>query len=109
MINSLYVGWLLSGLLILTNSELRAETLLPSPRITSITVNHGQALLTWTNGRPTYQVQMRSGFGQNWVNVGGPTSNYSATFPVGGTTTYFRVISDFTARYQVLFSATWSQ
>lgn len=80
-----------------------------SPLITSIVVEGNQTLLTWTNGRPTYQVQMRSSMNQPWSNVGVPTSNCSATLPLNGTQAFFRVISDFTARYQVVFISTWSQ
>ena len=61
------------------------------------------------NGRPTYQVQMRSGVNQPWSNVGSPTSNHSMALPFNGTQAFFRVASDFTARYQVVFNATWSQ
>lgn len=63
----------------------------------------------WSGGRPTYQVQGRSNFTANWVNVGTPTSNTFAVVPVTTDGAYFRVVSDFTAQYQVVFDATWSQ
>jgi len=63
----------------------------------------------WSGGRPTYQVQARSNFTANWVNVGTPTTNIFAVVPVTTDEAYFRVVSDFTARYQVVFNATWSQ
>jgi len=85
-----------------------AETVLP-PTIVSFNLTNGQALLTWTNGRPTYQVQARSGFEAPWVNVGSPTSNSFAVVPLTSAQAFFRVVSDFTARYQVVFNATWSQ
>src|SRR5262245_848117 len=44
-------------------------------RITSLSVNGTESLLTWTNGRPTYQVQMCSQLDQEWTNLGIPTSN----------------------------------
>src|SRR5204862_6796513 len=59
--------------------------------------------------RSTYQVQARSNFTANWVNVGTPTSNTFAVVPVTTDGAYFRVVSDFTAHYQVVFNATWSQ
>jgi hypothetical protein len=80
-----------------------------SPLITSIVVQGNQTLLTWTNGRPTYQVQIRSSMNQPWSPIGVPTSNYSAALPFNGTQAFFRVVSDFTARYEVVFNATWSQ
>ena len=80
-----------------------------SPLITSILVRSNETLLTWTNGRASYQVQMRSGLNQPWSNVGNPTGERSMTLPFSGTQAFFRVVSDFTARYQVVFNATWSQ
>lgn len=80
-----------------------------SPAITSIQVRDNQTVLTWTNGRPSYQVQTRSSLIQPWSNVGTPASNYSAVLPSNGTQAFFRVVSDFTARYQVVFNSTWSQ
>ncbi|MEO6034414.1 MAG: spondin domain-containing protein [Verrucomicrobiota bacterium] len=79
-----------------------------APRLASITVSNNQVWLSWTNGRPSFQIQSRSRFDQNWVNVGGSTSNFSATISPGGSEAYFRVVSDFTALYQVVFNATWS-
>lgn len=80
-----------------------------APVITSIVVSNNQTLLTWTDGRPSYQVQMCSDLGQPWTNLGAPTSDRSVTVPFQGTQAFYRVVSDFTAQYQVVFSATWSQ
>src|SRR5688572_2804232 len=80
-----------------------------SPLITSIAVQGNQTVLTWTNGRAAYQVQRRSSLDQTWANVGAPTNAVSMAFPVNGTQAFFRVVSDFTARYQVVFNSTWSQ
>lgn len=77
--------------------------------ITQFTVTGNQANLVWSGGRPGYQVQTRPDLTANWVNVGSPTSNAVATVPVNGASAFFRVVSDFTARYQVVFDATWSQ
>ena len=84
------------------------ETNLP-PSIGSLSITNGQALLTWTNGRPTYQLQKRSSFSAPWVNLGSLTSNNFAAVPLTEAQAFFRVVSDFTARYQVAFNATWSQ
>jgi len=40
---------------------------------------------------------------------GAPTSNNMVVIPMTNDQAYFRVISDFTAQYQVVFNATWSQ
>lgn len=88
---------------------LRADVLPPPVIINSITISNGQVVLAWTGGRPTYQVQMQSGVTANWINVGTPTSNNVAVVPISGVQACFRVVSDFTARYQVLFTSTWSQ
>ncbi len=77
--------------------------------ISSFSVTGNQGALMWSGGRPTYQLQTRSAFTANWVNIGSPTSNNFAVVPVVDNQTYFRIVSDFTARYQVVFSATWSQ
>ena len=84
------------------------ETILP-PSIVSFNITNGQALLTWTNGRPTCQLQVRSGFDVPWANIGLPTSNNFAAVPLTSAQAFFRVVSDFTARYQVVFNGTWSQ
>jgi len=77
--------------------------------INSFSVTGNQGALLWSGGRPSYQVQTRSDLTTNWVNVGSPTTNNFATVPVTDTRAYFRVVSDFTAQYQVVFDATWSQ
>lgn len=77
--------------------------------ITSLTVTGNRGTLTWRGGRPSYQVQTRANSAANWINVGEPTSSNIATVPLTDDQSYFRVLSDFTARYQVVFNATWSQ
>src|SRR4051812_32596994 len=51
---------------------------------TSFSVAGNQGTLTWSGGRPTYQVQTRSNLTANWVNVGAPTSNNFAVVPLVG-------------------------
>ena len=80
-----------------------------SPRISSVTVSNNQVWLAWTEGRPNFQLQTRTNFNQPWTNLGTVTSNDFAAVPLSGVERYFRVVSDFTARYQVVFNATWSQ
>src|SRR5437660_5945604 len=77
--------------------------------IIGIRITNAQAVIAWTGGRPTYQVQMRTNLSGNWLNISAPLTRQSATVPITGNLAYFRVVSDFTARYQVRFDATWSQ
>jgi hypothetical protein len=77
--------------------------------ITQFSLTGNQASLAWSGGRPGYQVQSCSSLTTNWVNVGSPTTNTNATVTINGTSAFFRIVSDFTARYQVVFNATWSQ
>lgn len=79
------------------------------PSITSLSVASGQVTVSWTNGVPAYQLQKSTSLWQGWENVGSPTNVTSLTFPQPGEQAYFRVISDFTAKYYVTFNATWSQ
>lgn len=79
------------------------------PLISGATVTNGQLLLAWQDGRPTYQVQSAVELGQPWTNVGSPTTNNFALLSLTGDHAYYRVVSDFTAQYQVTFDATWSE
>ncbi len=78
-------------------------------KITQFTMAGNQAVLVWSGGRAGYQVQMRPDLTASWANLGNVTSNTFATVPIGGSSAFFRVVSDFTAQYQVVFDATWSQ
>src|SRR5262249_22409452 len=71
-----------------------------SPNITGINIANDQVMLTWTNGRPPYQLRPRSALDLPWVNLGAPTGDNFAAIPITGTQGFFRVVSDFTARYQ---------
>jgi hypothetical protein len=99
---------LAAGLILLSKSAFGSEST-NDLAITSFSVTGNQGSLIWSGGRSTYQVQGRSNFTANWVNLGTPTSNTFAVVPVTLDEAYFRVVSDFTAKYQVIFNATWSQ
>src|SRR5258706_14246329 len=71
--------------------------------ITSFSVIENQGTLMWSGGRPTYQVQTRPNLTTDWVNVGNPTSNNIAIVPITNDGALFRVASDSTASYQVVF------
>src|ERR1041385_7111614 len=91
-----------------TTANLRAE--IPAPLvINSIIANNGQVVLNWSGGRPNYQVQTAGNLSGNWVNIGAPTSAGATAIPMANSQAFFRVVSDFTAQYQVVFNATWSQ
>src|SRR5262245_36189318 len=77
--------------------------------ITSFQRVGDQATVQWAVGRASYQVQTRADLNSPWTNLGSPTGSLSAVVPIAGRQAYFRVVSDFTAQYQVVFNATWSQ
>src|SRR5882724_6842600 len=81
----------------------------PALRLTGVRANANQLTLTWTGGRPTYQVQSRTSLDQNWTNFGEPTAANALDIPLDANQAFFRVLSDYTARYEVVFDATWSQ
>lgn len=68
-----------------------------------------QATFQWTGGRANYQVQTRADLTSAWMNLGSPTASLSAVVSTSSQQAYFRVVSDYTAQYQVVFDATWSQ
>jgi hypothetical protein len=104
--NCLYV-WVV-GLNLLSDSAFSAESR-NDIAVASLNVAGHQATLSWNGGRPSYQVQVRSNLTADWVNFGAPTSDNFAVVPISTEQAYFRVVSDFTARYEVVFNATWSQ
>jgi len=108
MNKSIRILLLASSVIGLMSLNSNAEVLL-SLAITSLTVSNNQAVLNWSGGRPSYMVQTRTNLTDAWVNYGAPTTNGSAVIPISGTRAFYRVVSDFTARYQVVFNATWSQ
>ena len=68
---------------------------MPSPlQIKSITRSGNDVQLTWSDGKQPYQVQQRSSLSSgSWSNVGGTTTQTSATITNGvtGNTGFFRV------------------
>lgn len=85
----------------------RAE--IPPVAISSIVASNGQFVINWTGGRANFQVQTASNPSGDWSNLGVPTSARAASIPMTSDQAFFRVVSDYTARYQVVFNATWSQ
>ena len=103
---------LLGGILFIAAS---ARTMSADPanspvlRIATSDLSGSQLTLTWTGGHPTYQLLRRSSFDDQWFNVGEPTTETTTTVSLDDRQAFFRVISDYTARYEVVFDATWSQ
>lgn len=85
------------------------DVAIPSVTITNITTRNGELLIGWTGGRATYQLQSRPNLSSAWINVGASVSNNAATIPIPASQAFYRIVSDYTARYQVVFNATWSQ
>jgi hypothetical protein len=81
----------------------------PPLQLIGVMVNANRLTLTWTGGRPAYQVQSRTSLDQNWINVGEPTTANALDISLDADQSFFRVLSDYTARYEVVFDATWSQ
>lgn len=79
------------------------------PLINNATLTNGLLRLDWQDGRPTYQVQTAPGIGGPWVNVGNPTTNSFALLSITNSQGLFRIAADYTAQYQVVFNASWSQ
>lgn len=88
---------------------LRSAAAEDAPVVGGIVLSNNLAVITWTGGRPTYQVQTRSTLDEAWTHIGSPTTQTSVALPVGGEQAYFRIVSDFTARYRVEFQSSWSQ
>jgi len=99
---------LLAGVLSLSSGAALADVP-ASLQITRFQITGAQAVLEWTGGRANYQVQTRLDFNSPWSNFGPPTASLTATVPATNQQAYFRVVSDYTAQYQVVFNATWSQ
>ncbi len=81
----------------------------PETPVVSLSIEGGDLLVSWSGGRPTYQLQERSDLQRPWRNVGVPTSGTQLRVPVSESIRFFRVVSDFSARFEVEFNATWSQ
>lgn len=74
----------------------------------SLSRQGADVVFNWTGGRPSYQLQRLDPTLGTWVNVGTPTNANSATVAFTDSTAFFRVIGDYTARFEVTFDSTWS-
>lgn len=80
-----------------------------TPLRLEISTQPGLATLRWSGGEPRFQLQTRSSPADAWRNLGEPTEARSAQVPLTRETAFFRVVGDYTARFEILFDATWSQ
>lgn len=96
------------GLLLLSSFVAHAD-ISNSTKITVFNLIGNQAVLEWAGGRANYQVQARPDFNSPWSNLGSPTTSTSAVVSATSQQSYYRVVSDYTAQYRVVFDATWSQ
>lgn len=78
------------------------------PILVARALGHDEVRLTWSGGRATYQLQTREGVHGDWRNVGEPTTETARTVPVAGGGALYRVVDDYSARFEVVFDATWS-
>ena len=78
-------------------------------QITGARLAGGNLLLSWEGGRPTYQLQTRASLDAPWQNLGQPTSATNATVALDAAHALYRVAADYTARFEMVFDATWSQ
>ena len=77
------------------NVALQPSLLAEPPRFTSATVTDGSLVLTWSGGKPPYQLEQQSTLlpGAPWQPVGEPVTGTTATVPVTGTAGFIRVRS----------------
>ena len=72
----------------------RITIALRPPQIDAITADGAGIQFAWSGGMPPYQIQQRSDIVDGeWMDVGDPTSDTSATFPAEGSLGFFRVVS----------------
>lgn len=89
-----------------TASNLTVEyTLAPTAepiRITNFTIQNSAATLTWTGGKPSFQVQRRAAVNEGaWVAAGESTQNRSVTIPIESASAFYRVAEVTTAAEMV--------
>lgn len=65
-------------------------------------------VLTWSGGKPSYQLQRRATLDASWTNIGIPSSFATALIEPSDQAGFYRVVQDYTAQYRATFNATWS-
>jgi hypothetical protein len=60
--------------------------------ITGVSLSDGGLLLSWSGGKPAYQLQSTRALGTTWTNVGGALATNSASTAVDAPYAFFRVV-----------------
>jgi hypothetical protein len=68
---------------------------IPVPQVTTTTVSNGVLVITWSGGKPPYQLEQRSTLlpGASWDPVGEPVTGTTAMVPMIGPAGFIRVRS----------------
>ncbi len=80
----------------------------PPFKVTQFNVTGSSAALIWTGGVPPYQLQSAPAPQGPYSNVDSPLQATSTSVSLSGNQTYFRVVSEQTARYRATFQAVWN-
>ena len=64
-----------------------------APRFTAATVSNGVLVITWSGGKPPYQLEKQSALvpGASWESLGAPMTGTSATVPITAPAGFIRV------------------
>lgn len=80
----------------------------PPFKITSVSAEGGAVALQWSGGAPPYQVQISATATGPFANYDLPIESTSTNFTSVDSASFFRIVSEQTARYRVTFEAIWS-
>jgi hypothetical protein len=66
-----------------------------APRFTTMTASKGVTVITWSGGKPPYQLEKQSALlpGAPWEPLGDPVTGTTATVPITGPAGFIRVRS----------------
>jgi hypothetical protein len=69
------------------------SSLIAAPRFTTMTTSNGMMVITWSGGKPPYQLEKQSALipGAPWEPLGAPVTGTSATVPMTGPAGFIRV------------------
>ena len=69
------------------------SAVLPALRLTLVNAGKGQLVLTWSGGKPSYQLEKQTDLrsGALWEPLGAPVTGTSATVPITGQAGFIRV------------------
>jgi hypothetical protein len=68
-------------------------SIIVAPRFTSVTTSNGMMVLTWSGGKPPYQLEQRPALvpGAAWEPLGAPVTGTSTTVSLTGPAGFIRV------------------